>query len=74
MNADKIITNKQEIIRPSDQVKLSVSKSLSFEDFKKSLGQSANKYTDDQIENMRIACDKIADLFFDTWLNKRNAA
>jgi len=45
-----------------------------FDNFKKSLGQTANKYTDEQIEQMRLDCDKIADLVFDAWLKKRNAA
>lgn len=75
MQAGQIITNEQQEIRqPSDQADLSVSKTLSFEDFKKSLGQNANKYSDEQIESMRMLCDKIADLVFDAWLNKRNAA
>ena len=74
MQVNQIVTNEQEETRPSDQAELGVSKSISFEDFKKSLGLSANKYTNEQIECMRMACDKIADLFFDAWLNKRNAA
>ena len=47
---------------------------LSFDDFKKSLGLGANKYSDEEIERMRIICDRIADLFFDSWLNKKNSA
>lgn len=74
MHEEQIATNEQKEIQPSNQVELDVSKSISFDDFKKSLGLSANKYTDEQIECMRMTCDKIADLFFDAWLNKINAA
>ncbi len=74
MQASQIIINKGTEIQPSDQADLRSSKSLSFDDFKEALGQAANKYTDAQIEQMRLACDKIADLVFDAWLNKKNAA
>ncbi|MEK7113464.1 MAG: hypothetical protein AAB873_01415 [Patescibacteria group bacterium] len=47
---------------------------LSFEEFKKSLGPESSKYTDEQIEQMRITCDRIADLFFDNWLREKNSA
>ncbi|MFA6918387.1 MAG: hypothetical protein WC285_06230 [Candidatus Gracilibacteria bacterium] len=70
MDENKVDTNKKEEDRPSNQVDLSVT----FEDFKRSLGKAAGKYTDEQIERMRTACDKMADLVFDTWLNKRNTA
>ena len=65
---------QKTIPQPNDRADLNVSKGLPFKDFKKSLGQAADKYTDEQIERMRIICDKIADLVFDSWLNKRNAA
>lgn len=45
---------------------------LTFADFKKSLGDSSNKYSDDEIEVLRITLDKIADHFFSNWLNKKN--
>ena len=48
------------------------SSSLSFEDFKRSLGVGANKYTDEQIERIRSVFDKIADATFDKWLLQRN--
>ena len=74
MELDQITTNKDEEHGLNDRDKSDVSRVLSFEEFKKSLGPSANKYTNEQIENMRIVCDKIADIIFDSWLNKRNAA
>ena len=74
MQASQITINRETEIQPSDQADLSVPKILSFDDFKKALGQAANKYTDAQIDQMRLACDKIADLVFDAWLNKRNRA
>ncbi len=42
----------------------------SFEEFKRALGQSANKYTDEQLRRMLIALDGIADKYFDIWLEK----
>jgi len=45
---------------------------LSFVEFKKSLGTGANRYTDEQIECIRLAFDKIADATFDRWLYQRN--
>lgn len=51
-----------------------VDAAVSFEDFKTSLGAAATKYTDQEIERMRLMCDQIADVVFDTWLVKRNAA
>ena len=47
---------------------------VSFDDFKKSLGLAASKYSNEEIERMRVVCDKIADAFFDSWLHKRNSA
>jgi hypothetical protein len=44
----------------------------SFEDFKKALGPSASKYTDEQLRRMLIALDGIADKYFDIWLEKVN--
>ncbi|TSC70660.1 MAG: hypothetical protein CEO12_240 [Parcubacteria group bacterium Gr01-1014_46] len=43
-----------------------------FEAFKKSLGPSAIKYTDEQLRRMLIALDGIADKYFDIWLEKIN--
>lgn len=74
MRKNQTTTNRQKETQPSNQAELDVSKTLPFEDFKESLGQAADKYSDEQIETMRIVCDKMASLAFDTWLNRRNAA
>ncbi len=44
-----------------------------FDEFKKSLGPEADRYTNEEIEKMRILCDRIADLMFTTWLKERNS-
>lgn len=44
----------------------------SFEDFKKVLGTSAHKYTDDQLRQMLLVFDGIANKYFDIWLEKIN--
>lgn len=44
----------------------------SFEEFKRALGPSASKYTDEQLHRMLIALDGIADKYFDIWLEKIN--
>ena len=46
---------------------------VSFEEFKKSLGTLADKYTDEQIKRMLFVIDGIADKFFNNWLDKTNA-
>ena len=46
---------------------------LSFDDFKRSLGASAAKYSDAQIDQIRITFDRIADAVFDGWLKRQNA-
>jgi hypothetical protein len=46
---------------------------LSFKEFKKALGPAAAKYTDAQINQMRLICDRLADAVFDDWLSERNA-
>ena len=74
MEEGQIINEQQETQGPSNRADLNTPNGLPFDDFKRALGQAANKYTDEQIERMRIICDKIADLVFDSWLNKRNAA
>jgi hypothetical protein len=45
---------------------------ISFEDFKRSLGVEVNNYNDEQIEQIRVTFDMLADRFFDDWLYKRN--
>lgn len=45
---------------------------LSAEQFKEALGSAAEKYSEDQLEWMRLFCDRFADLFFTSWLRGRN--
>jgi hypothetical protein len=49
------------------------SSTLSFNEFKKSLGIGATKYTDKQINEIRLVFDRIADATFDKWLEGRNS-
>ena len=42
-------------------------------EFKNHLGPLAEKLTEEQIENLRQLEDKLADLFFDSWLENINA-
>ena len=41
-------------------------------DFKRILGSTANNLSDKQIEAIRDAQDRLADIFFDSWLRERN--
>ena len=41
---------------------------MDFEEFKKTLGPLANQLSDEEIDNLRILLDKMADLIFDRWL------
>jgi len=50
------------------------SEQLSFEDFKKSLGSASSKYSDQEIERIRVVFDGIANICFDNWLRGRNSA
>jgi hypothetical protein len=47
---------------------------LTFEEFKKSLGDEADDFTDEQIEHIRVVGYQLADAFFEQWLRKRNAS
>lgn len=44
-----------------------------FDEFKACLGPNASKYSDKEIDNIRIIFDKLADRAFDIWLNERNS-
>lgn len=46
---------------------------ISFVDFKKSLGSTAQTMTEDQIEQLRQHQDKLSEAIFEIWLKKRNA-
>jgi hypothetical protein len=45
---------------------------LSSEDFKKSLGPTALKMTESQIEELRQFQDKIAEAIFELWFKAKN--
>jgi len=45
---------------------------VSIEKFRKSLGKTANKLSEEEILRLREIEDKIADAVFDSWLRKRN--
>ncbi len=47
---------------------------VSFDDFKKALGDKANEYTDESIEKIRIAFEQLADITFDGWLKEANGS
>ena len=51
-----------------------VTKSLmiSFEKFKKTLGAFANELSDEEIDNIRHAFNRIADIAFDRWAAQKN--
>ena len=53
---------------------MSIAKSLmiSFEEFKKTLGVFANELSDKEIENIRYAFNRIADIAFDRWVTQKN--
>ena len=42
---------------------------ISLEEFKKSLGKTAEKLTEEQILALRENQDKMAEIFFSIWLN-----
>lgn len=46
---------------------------ISLPEFKTSLGQSAQTMTEEQIEQLRVAQDLIAEALFEIWLKKKNA-
>ena len=45
---------------------------ISFEAFKASLGTTADELSDEQIECIRVAFDRMADIAFDHWVQKRD--
>lgn len=47
---------------------------VSFDDFKKALGEEADKHSDEFIEKLRKLFDQIADTAFDNWLKKTNSS
>lgn len=55
-----------------DKLAEDASSELSFDAFKKALGSAAAKYSDTEIEHMRVICDRLADVYFDSWLKRLN--
>ena len=49
-----------------------ISQGISFEEFKKALGETADKYSDAHIDELWRLCDHLADIVFTDWLNKVN--
>lgn len=47
---------------------------VTFDEFKAALGSAAAKYTDEQINHMRLTCDKLADVLFERWIKEVNQA
>lgn len=71
----RVITNEYaELTKPNKRGVISELTALSFEEFKSALGQAKSKYTDEQIEYMRVVFDKLADRVFDDWLYSKNSA
>lgn len=46
---------------------------LTFDEFKKSLGDEVDGVTDAEIEELRVIGYQFADAVFEQWLRKRNA-
>ncbi|MDB5204924.1 MAG: hypothetical protein JWP09_952 [Candidatus Taylorbacteria bacterium] len=59
-------------MEPEDRNNKKQNTGVSFYDFKKALGPTANNLTDLEIEHIRVICDKVADAFFDKWLRDKN--
>jgi hypothetical protein len=53
---------------------MNIAKSLmiSLEEFKKSLGTFVNELSDEEIDNIRHAFNRIADITFDRWVTQKN--
>lgn len=45
---------------------------MTLEEFKKTLGENATKYSEEQIDHMRIVFFKLANILFDDWLSSRD--
>ncbi len=49
------------------------SEMLSLSEFKKALGKSSSNYSDEQIKELRIKFDRIANVAFEKWIQERNS-
>jgi hypothetical protein len=47
---------------------------VSLTDFKKQLGELANDYSDEQLKSLMEREEKLADLFFDVWIDRKKSA
>jgi hypothetical protein len=45
---------------------------LALEEFKKALGSKANSLSEVEIERIRDIQDRFADVFFDSWIKRKN--
>jgi hypothetical protein len=45
---------------------------LPIEKFRLALGKKTNEMSDEEIDNLRIQQDKLADILFDFWLGQKN--
>ncbi len=64
------LLNPQSLIEPQ---KVPSEGCVSFEEFKNTLGKTANDYSDDEIEKIRVLFDCLAEVTFDSWLKKVNS-
>jgi hypothetical protein len=44
---------------------------VSFSDFKKQLGELADNYSNEHLKSLMEREDKLADLFFDLWIDRK---
>lgn len=68
------MAKEDQLNRTAEEKPRTYEAAVSFEEFKEAMGPDAAKYTDEQIDQMRLVCDQIANAFFDTWLVKQNPA
>jgi len=70
VSIEECCQEKTKWLYPSKDV--SKSSMISFEEFKKSLGTFANELSDEEIDNIRHAFNRIADIAFDRWAAQKN--
>ncbi|MES3005400.1 MAG: hypothetical protein V4664_00435 [Patescibacteria group bacterium] len=65
--------NPAESIHPNDQFLTSTgSRTLSFADYKKSLGSVADKYSDEKLKEIYTLTERLASTLFDKWIKDTN--
>jgi len=70
VSVEKCHREKTKWLYPSKGV--AKSSIISFEEFKKTLGTFANELSDEEIDNIRHAFNRIADIAFDRWAAQKN--